>query len=215
MRPGRLECGRLTSVEARGASDEWQDADLVEGARRGDRQAFDELVQLHLPRVWRVVWRILRHRGDTEDVVQEIFLAVYHALPEFRGESRFSTWLHSIAVNRALNFRSRAARLRRETFPMLDREGEPLAAPGAAARRMHSHAGDSPLRDLELKELRRRLAVCFEGMPAAWRVVLALRLDESLSYEEISRAVGTALGTVRSRLARARLALRRCLTEAA
>lgn len=188
-----------------------EDAALVERARRGDRGAFRELVDAHLSRVWAIVFRILRHREDTEDVVQEVFLAAHRALPAYRGESRLSTWLHRIAVNRALNFRERAAEKMRRASQSVDdppggpEEGNVVPFPAFAA------AGPSPLQELEVKELRRRLADCLRKLPAAWRAALALRDGESLSYEEIARTLEIALGTVRSRLARARLALRRCV----
>jgi len=176
---------------------------LVGKARSGDRQAFERLMTMHLPRVWRVVWRILRHGEDTEDVVQEVFLAAHQALDSYRGASRFSTWLHRIAVNKALNHRARVAERLRRSSESLEHAGGSLDRPDPAAL--------SPLREMEMKELRTRLAECMERLPDAWRAVLALRVEESLSYEEIAEAVGTALGTVRSRLARARLALRRCV----
>ena len=194
------------------------EAGLVERARQGDRQAFDVLVRSHLPRVWRVVWRILRHHEDTEDVVQEVFLAAHQALLTFRGESRFSTWLHRIAVNRALNHLTEAGEQMRRGFRSLGlppdegEEGLHRAVRGIASL---SAADPSPLREMEMEELRRRLALCLSKVPAAWRAVLSLRIEESLSYEEIARVLGTALGTVRSRLARARLALRRCVMEEA
>ena len=91
----------------------------VERARRGDRRAFEELVEAHMPQVWKVVWRILRHSEDTEDVVQEVFLAAHRALPDYRGDAKLSTWLHRIAVNRALNHRSLAAeRMRHKLLPL-------------------------------------------------------------------------------------------------
>ena len=184
----------------------------VERARRGDRRAFEDLMQEHLPQVWRVVWRILRHREDTEDVVQEVFLAAHQALESFRGEARFSTWLHRIAVNRALNYRALAAERMRRASDSLDAPPEEAGSGGAPEPAAASLAGGrSPLRDLEMKELQRRLADCMRRMPAAWRAAIALRDGESLSYGAISEAMGIALGTVRSRLARARLALRRCV----
>ncbi|MGD8377665.1 MAG: sigma-70 family RNA polymerase sigma factor, partial [Acidobacteriota bacterium] len=148
---------------------------------------------------------------DTEDVVQEVFLAAHRALPAYRGESRLSTWLHRIAVNRALNFRERAAEKMRRASQSADdppgaaEEGTVLPFPALASD------GPSPLQELEAKELRRRLADCLKKLPAAWRAALALRDGESLPYEEIARTLEIALGTVRSRLARARLALRRCV----
>ena len=185
---------------------------LLERARGGDREAFEQLVELHLPRVWRVVWRIVRHHEDCEDVVQEVFLAAWQALPEYRGEARFSTWLHTIAVTRSLTYQDRAAeRLRRASSSLdpLAEEG-PEAAVAREAERAGSR-GPSPLQALEAGELRRRLAECLEKLPAAWRAVLALRDGEELAYEEIARMLGLALGTVRSRLARARMGLRGCV----
>jgi RNA polymerase sigma-70 factor (ECF subfamily) len=185
---------------------------LVERARAGDRAAFDELVRGHLSHVWGVVWRILRHQEDTEDVVQEVFLAAHQALGSYRGASRFSTWLHRIAVNRALNYRSLAAeRMRRASEPLEEAAAGVGAGTAENPAGLHLASSRTPFRELEMKELKRRLADCLEKIPAAWRAILALRIDQALSYEEIAEAVGTALGTVRSRLARARLALRRCV----
>lgn len=204
-------CGILAPMRRQEAAAGAQELDLVEQARQGDRRAFEALLESHLPQVWRVVWRILRHREDTEDVVQEVFLAAHGALAGFRGEARFSTWLHRIAVNRALNHRSLAAEKLRRSFRTLDGPDDGPAAGGAVDPSSLAGSSPSPLQELEMKELRRRLADCLERMPAGWRTVIALRDGESLSYEEISKLLGTALGTVRSRLARARLALRRCV----
>lgn len=181
--------------------------DLIQRARRGDPEAFQRLVEEHLPRLWRVAWRILRHREDTEDVMQEVFLAAFRALPGFRGESSLSTWLHRIAVTRALNYRDTAAeRIRQASEPWTGSAGEEFRAGG-------DWRAPSPLKSLESRELMRRVTRCLEKLPPAWRAILALRDVESLSYEETARTLGIALGTVRSRLARARLALRHCVQE--
>lgn len=166
----------------------------------------------HLPQVWRVVWRILRHREDTEDVVQEVFLSAHRSLEKFRAESLLSTWLHRIAVNRALNYRNLSAEQMRHASESLDGP-EPDQAEGSretAGTRLPA-TSPSPLQELERKELERRVAECMKTIPPLWRAVLGLRDGESLSYEEIAARMEIALGTVRSRLARARLALRRCV----
>ena len=206
-------CGIFEGMQPpgpRGMEADEHDLDLVERARGGDPRAFEALVEAHLPRVWRVVWRILRHQEDTEDVVQEVFLAAHRALPSFRGEARVATWLHRIAVNRALNLRELAAeKLRRATEPL-----DPASLDGPAGFAGFGEGlspTSSPLQELEMKDLSRRLSECLDKLPPAWRAVFVLRAGESLSYEEIARAVGTAIGTVRSRLARARMALRRCV----
>jgi RNA polymerase sigma-70 factor (ECF subfamily) len=194
---------------------------LVACARAGDRDAFGRLVEAHLDRVWTLVWRVLRHHEDTEDVVQEVFFAAWQALPRFRGEARLSTWLQTIAVTRALNHRARGAEKLRQASIPLDRlagngapwrtDGAPGPAGPPAAEPADPHPAASPLRALEAGELRRRLALCLDKLPAAWRAILALRDGGDRPYEEIAAALGLALGTVRSRLARARLALRDCV----
>lgn len=189
------------------------DAGLVERARRGEREAFDQLVAAHLPAVWRVLFRILRDGADAEDVAQEVFLAAWQNLPTFRGEAKFGTWLHRIAVSRALNHRGRAAeRMRRAGVPIDGPEDDPEAGARLAVGPWTPRDDiASPLARLEQKDLARRLARCLERLPATWRAVLALRDGEELSYEEIAGTAGVPIGTVRSRLARARLSLRACL----
>ena len=192
------------------------EGEMLARAQSGDSRAFRQLVDCHMPQVWRVVWRVLRHQEDTEDVVQEVFLAAHRGLSTFRGESRLSTWLHRIAVNRALNHRSLAAERVRRASATLDLDpGEPEGRPGDPPGATLAATSPSPLEELEAQELRRRLARCLRKLPALWRAALALRDGESLSYQEIAERMNVALGTVRSRLARARLALRRCIEEAA
>jgi len=181
--------------------------DLIGRAREGDSNAFDRLIQSHLSAVWRVVWRILRHREDTEDVVQEVFLTAYQALAGYRGECRLSTWLHRIAVTRALNhLRSRGERLRRASRPL--EIATELTFAGDKPE------GQTPLVALEAKELAAKLSRCLESLPAVWRAAVTLRDGEEMSYEEMADVLGVALGTVRSRLARARVALRDCVRGA-
>lgn len=195
------------------------EAALVLRAQQGDEIAFARLMDRHLDRVWALVWRVLRHREDTEDVVQEAFLAVWRSLPGFRKEARFSTWLQTIAVSRALNHRARGSERVRRASSSFGAIGDPAieAAHAVSARRPaplepadHRPAA-SPLRLLESAELRARLARCLEKLPAEWRAVLALREGDAASYGDIAATLGLALGTVRSRLARARLSLRDCV----
>lgn len=180
------------------------ETELVRKARDGDRRAFDRLVEIHLPQVWATVWRVLRHREDAEDVTQEVFVSAHRALSGFRGDSKFSTWLHRIAVSRALNHRERGEeKVRRASDPI-----EPEAPGGPRAI-------GTPLAALEAKELMRRLTDCLERLPAAWRAVLALRDAEENSYEHIAEILHVELGTVRSRLARARATLKNCVEGSA
>jgi len=195
---GILRAMRAIRPPSDTASDD--EAALVQRARDGDRRAFDRLVAIHLPQVWATVWRVLRHREDSEDVVQEVFVTAHRALPSFRGDAKLSTWLHRIAVTRALNHVEKSEeKLRRASDPF---DPEAANLPRAIG---------SPLRALEAKELMRRLADCLEKLPVAWRAVLALRDVEDNSYEQIAETLRVELGTVRSRLARARASLKDCV----
>src|SRR5262245_5497337 len=110
----------------------------IRKAQAGDRRAFDRLVSAHLSQVWATVYRMLRHREDTEDVVQEVFVTAHRALKDFRGDSKLSTWLHRIAVSRALNHLDRAeARVRRVSGPIDD-------APHLGSDRRRAGAGRLP-----------------------------------------------------------------------
>ena len=192
-------------AEGAGARAEGE-AQLVARARAGDRAAFERLVSDHLPRVWPVVWRIVRSREDAEDVVQETFLSAWQSLDGFRGDASFATWLHRIAVSRALNHVDRAAeRIRRASSSLDAPPSEDAPTPELPA------SSPSPLRALESKELMARLTTCLERLPSTFRAVLALREAESLAYEEIASVLDLAVGTVRSRLARARTTLKDCV----
>jgi RNA polymerase sigma-70 factor (ECF subfamily) len=193
---------------------------LLARARGGDREAFAILIAAQVDRVWAIVWRVLRHHEDTEDVVQEVFLSAWQALPGFRGDARLSTWLQTIAMSRALNHRARAAeKVRRASVSLETPVGEGAAGDASSGRAgslaafepPDPHPASSPLRALEGRELRRRLAHCLDRLPREWRAVLALRDGAGESYEAIAAALDLALGTVRSRLSRARLALKECV----
>ena len=184
------------------------DASLVQRLRRGDPRAFEDLVIAHQHRVFGVALRMLGNRAEAEDLAQEVFLRVHRAIGEFRGEAKLSTWLHRIAVTRALNRLDLASeKVARASLPLEPQDEDDSAAPIAAL----ADRGQSPLEALEAKELMRRLADCLGKLPPAWRAVLALRDAESRSYEEIASLLQIALGTVRSRLARARLSLKDCV----
>jgi RNA polymerase sigma-70 factor (ECF subfamily) len=190
----------MAASKAPGGAPSDDEIDLVRKARDGDRRAFDRLVEIHMPHVWATVWRVLRHREDTEDVVQEVFVSAHRAIGGFRGESKLSTWLHQIAVSRALNHVARSEEKLRRASDAFD----PKASDGPVAI-------GTPLRALEVKELMRRLADCLAKLPGAWRAVIALRDAEENSYEQIAETLQVELGTVRSRLARARAALKDCV----
>ncbi|HET8948420.1 MAG TPA: sigma-70 family RNA polymerase sigma factor, partial [Candidatus Polarisedimenticolia bacterium] len=153
------------------------EAALVLRAQQGDESAFAILMDRHLDRVWGLVWRVLRHREDTEDVVQEAFLAAWRSLPGFRGDARFSTWLQTIAVSRALNHRARGAERVRRASSSFTAAGDPAftaayavsggapgAGPSSPGEPADERPGASPLRLLESRELRQRLAACLDKL---------------------------------------------------
>jgi RNA polymerase sigma-70 factor (ECF subfamily) len=191
-----------------------EEAGLIERARAGDRDAFGRLMEAHLDRVWGLVWRVLRHREDTEDVVQDVFLTAWRSMSGFRGDASLATWLGKIAVTRALNHLDRGGeKVRRSSVPL---EADPDDAPhpgGPVVVLADARPGASPMMALQARELGLRLAECLGRLPAAWRAALALRHAEQRSYEEIAASLDVALGTVRSRLARARLALKECVEK--
>jgi RNA polymerase sigma-70 factor (ECF subfamily) len=204
-------------AEPRAAVSDELEAALIARAQRGDRRAFEQLVERHAPQIWRVVWRILRQTEDAEDVVQEVFLTAWQGLPGFRGEAKLSTWLHQIAVSRALNHADRAAEKLRRASTSMDRTVR-AEADGEAGRSLAERlaaASPSPFQALSARERLAKLKECLERLPASWRAALALREGETLPYEEIARVLGIALGTVRSRLARARTNLKECVEEVA
>ena len=174
------------------------DRELVERARAGERAAFDLLVARYQRRLLRLVLRLLRDPAEAEDVVQEAFLKAYRALPRFRGEAAFYTWLYRIALNGARN-----AILRRRQ----------RAAPGPLPSQQAAPAPEigTPESMLLSKQVMQTIDAALEALPLELRTAIVLREIEGLSYEEIAQIMECPLGTVRSRIFRAREAIARRL----
>lgn len=170
------------------------DASLVQRLRRGDPRAFEDLVIAHQHRVFGVAIRILGNRAEAEDLAQEVFLRVHRAIGEFRGEAKLSTWLYAIASRLCLNRLTSGER-------RIARHGDEELA------RLASAAG-SPVEEAERSELEAALHRAIGELGEERRIVVVLRDLEGLSYEEIAEALELELGTVRSRLHRARMDLR-------
>jgi len=200
-----MDSGRAVSLEAAtawgrgalGAPPEDRDESLwVARCQAGDPDAFEPLVTHNAGRIRRLVWGLLgERREETEDAVQEIFLKAYLALPRFRGEARFSTWLYRIAVNHCRDL------ARRSPPPEAELDEARLAAPEAGPE---GESGPGP-EESRAGELERLLGAL--GEPK--RRILVMREIEGMSYEEIGRILRIPPGTVRSRLNRARAALLR------
>jgi RNA polymerase sigma-70 factor, ECF subfamily len=186
-----------------GSGDRADDRHLVEQATRGDREAFGSLVRRHQDRAFNVAYQVVRNRDDALDVAQDAFVKAFASLSSFKGEASFSTWLHRIVVNLAID----CLRRRRRGDPTTYDDRLAVPEEGGASQA----APDTPETALESQQVRSLLARGIQALPPAHRAVLVLREIEGLSYEEISRAVGCSLGTVMSRLFYARRKLQKVL----
>ncbi len=180
---------------------------LVEAFRQGRPGAFDAIVRAHQDRIYSFCLRMLSDREEAQDAAQEVFLSAWRNLSGFRGESALSTWLVRIATNRCLNrIRQRNARTEREVRPGSaagEEEDLPFQPEGKEE--------DRPERVVQNAELRTILERALGRLDPETRSLVLLSDVEGLSYEELSEAVGIPLGTVKSRLHRARMTLRRIL----
>jgi RNA polymerase sigma-70 factor (ECF subfamily) len=178
---------------------------LVSRAKRGDQEAFAALVRDNQDRIYTLALRMAGSPEDGADLAQEAFLRAWRALPSFQGDSSFSTWLYRLTRNLCIDFLRRERRREAVTASVsLDDDGE-------SAPIQVSDPRFSPERQLECRELRAALDRALAKLSDDHRQVLVLRESEGLSYREIAQALGVEEGTVKSRLARARLALRKIL----
>ena len=185
------------------APDSQTDIQLVRKVRRGDAGAFDLLVIKYQSRVASIISRFVYDSQDVLDLTQETFVKAYRAIERFRGDSAFYTWLYRIAVNTAKNFLESRSRRPHGTVDVADAEqfdeGERL------------RDRSSPEQLLQREQLAAALQVALEGLPEELRSALLLREYEGLSYEDIARILDCPIGTVRSRIFRARDAVDRHL----
>lgn len=183
------------------------DLSLVRRVQRGDKGAFDALVLKYQHKVVKLVMRYMRNPVDAEDVAQEAFMKAYRALPQFRGDSAFYTWLYRIAINTAKN-----ALVSRDRSPI--DYALNLQNPDESYE-MHARLKDSetPEALVLTDEIRATVNSAIEALPEDLRTAIVLREIEGLSYEEIADAMECPVGTVRSRIFRAREAIDRRLRE--
>ena len=180
------------------------DQQLVERVQAGDKSAFDLLVRKYQHRVLKLVSRFVSDAAEAEDVSQEAFLKAYRALASFRGDSAFYTWLYRIAINTAKN--ALVSNRRRPVDFDLD-----LQDPEQYDRHARLKEGDTPEGVLLTEEIRMVVERAMEQLPEDLRTAIVLRELEGLSYEEIAEAMDCPVGTVRSRIFRAREAIDRKL----
>lgn len=180
------------------------DALLVERARRGESAAFEMLVLKYQRRIERLISRMVRDPELVQDVAQETFIRAWRALPQFRGESAFYTWLYRIAINSA---KKALADLRRD--PLVPEAGLQRDAEGDETSRVENELSDGETPDalLASKEIAAAVNAAIEALSDDLRQAITLREIEGLSYEEISEVMNCPIGTVRSRIFRAREAI--------
>ncbi len=176
------------------------DQELVERVQRGDKKAFDLLVLKYQQKVANLVSRYVRDPSETLDVTQEAFIKAYRALPNFRQESAFYTWLYRIAINTAKNYL--VAQKRRPPSSDIDAE---TAEQLDAGVRLKEYA--TPEHHLLEQEIAQTVNQAIDELPEDLRTAITLRELEGLSYEEIAKAMECPVGTVRSRIFRARAAI--------
>jgi RNA polymerase sigma-70 factor (ECF subfamily) len=179
-------------------SDREIDQQLVERAQRGDKQAFELLVAKYQRKLARLLSRFIRDPAEVEDVAQEAFIKAYRALPSFRGESAFYTWLYRIGINTAKNYLVALGR-RAPTTTEFDSEDAENFEDGEQLR-----DANTPENELMSKQIAKTVNETMEALPDELRTAIVLREIDGLSYEEIATVMNCPIGTVRSRIFRAR-----------
>lgn len=186
-----------------------EDSDLVlvKRVQRGDKSAFDLLVRKYQHKVVKLVLRYVRNPAEAEDIAQEAFIKAYRALPQFRGDSAFYTWMYRIAINTAKN-------------TLASRDRSPIAYDLDLTDPEESHSVQTRLQDPDTpegmaltEEIRGIVNSAIEGLPEELKTAIVLRELDGLSYEEIAAAMECPVGTVRSRIFRAREAIDKRLRE--
>ncbi|AAV81656.1 RNA polymerase sigma factor RpoE [Idiomarina loihiensis] len=181
-------------------SEQVSDQQLVERVQQGDNRAFDLLVKKYQHKVMSLISRYVKQQGDVADVAQEAFIKAYRALPNFRGDSAFYTWLYRIAVNTAKNYL--VSQGRKPPASDIDAEDAEFYE-GAGALRDSA----SPERQMLSDEIRDVVLKTIDELPDDLRRAITLREIEGLGYEEIALEMDCPIGTVRSRIFRAREAI--------
>ena len=177
------------------------DAELVARVQRGDKQAFNLLVIKYQRKILRLLSRMIRDPADLEDVAQEAFIKAYRALPQFRGESAFYTWLYRIAINTARNWLASAGKRPSAPNAIESEDGETFNETDSLSDI------STPGSMVASREIAETVNAAIEELPEDLRTAIVLREIEGMSYEDIAQTMACPIGTVRSRIFRAREAI--------
>ncbi|MBI5937075.1 MAG: RNA polymerase sigma factor RpoE [Betaproteobacteria bacterium] len=182
-------------------SDREIDRQLVERVQQGDKRAFDLLVEKYWRKLTRLLSRMVRDSGEVEDIAQETFIKAYRALPQFRGDAAFYTWLYRIGVNTAKNYLAAKGK----AMPTVSEQAGPDDDGGEDRWAVEDIA--TPESELLSKQVAIAVNEAVDALPEELRTAITLREMEGLSYEEIAQMMNCPIGTVRSRIFRAREAI--------
>ena len=183
------------------------DQDCVQRVQAGETDAFEPLVRRHEKKIYNLLYRWLGDRDEAAEAAQEVFLSAYRSLKKFRGDASFSTWLYRIAVNHAKDRRKNLNSMRQRMVPLETADPDGDGGPVAKI----SHPGPDPAQDAEQKEVQVRVQQALNRLDADDALLILLRDLQDGSYDEIVQVLGIPIGTVKSRLHRARQALKTIL----
>lgn len=180
---------------------------LISRAQGGDRSSFNALIRKHEQRAYQYAYRLTRNPEEASDVVAEGFVRVFNALPNFKGQSAFTTWLYRILTNCFLDIRKKE-----KSRPSVSLENT-LMTPDGEMERQFEDTGKTPYQEAEKGAREVLVSRAVAQLPEYQRAMIVLYHSEMMSYEEIAQALDLPIGTVKSRLNRARLSLRELLLK--
>jgi len=192
----------MSKSEGQTPFNQQKDDELILKAQKGDHASFDLLVKRYQKRIYFLAYRMVKNHDAADDIAQETFINAYFAIKSFKVGYSFYTWLYRICMNLSINF------LKRQKFVIPESQFEEEASP---LEREATRA--DPLNYLALKELENKIERAIDLLPPKYKAVLVLRIYEDLSYEEIAKTLKISLGTVMSRLFRAREKMQEMLKE--
>ncbi len=172
---------------------------LIEAVKKGDCDAFGPIIERYKMALYKVMYRMVLNRDDAEDLVEEAFIKAYRSINKFQTDRPFFSWLRRIGVNNAINF--------------LKRERKGNIAPLEYVEKTLPNGRNDPVRMTREKMIRERINAALTRLPQEARIILSLKVEEDLSYEEIGNILNIPKGTVMSRLARARQKLKRIFED--